>query len=244
VLIELGSLALPPAAQDPGAAVRAMCAASPAPAGCATPDGQSALAAQIQTTRLSQPPTPGLGISYMALVDGLLLFIVTLMAASLVVPARIQGRLQGIVSLVVSFLLILAGIVMAFAALGLLIVMVSLLVAAPFGTIVYLAIWGFFDRAGAEIALTLLMLLKGAFAVCMAIAHQSFLTDKGLLLMVGASLVANLVVAFLHGIVPIFLVSITDAVAGIVVAVIGIILAVLSLVGSVISISRALRPEV
>ena len=88
------------------------------------------------------------------------------------------------------------------------------------------------------------MLVKTVIAVCLAAAHQSFVTDKGLLVMVAASLIANLVVSFLHGLVPGFLVSITDAIAAIVVAIIGIIVAILSLAGSIVSIVRAIRPQV
>lgn len=243
VLIELGSLALPQAAARPGSAVDALCAASDAepPPECGSSAGRAELALQVTEARASQPPTPGLAIPYLVLVDGLVFFVVGMMALSIVVPPRLHGRLQGLAGLIVSILLILAAILMIFVALGLLILMISLLLAVPFGTLAYLAIWGFFDRAGAAVALSLIMLLKVAFAVCLAIAHQSFLTDKGMLVLVAASLIANVIVAFLHGLVPGFLVSITDAVAAIVVAIIGILLAVLALAGSLVSVVRAVR---
>jgi hypothetical protein len=244
VLIELGSLILPQPAQSPEAAVQQLCAPPQHPDGCNTASGQQQLLQQVTSARASQPPTPGLGIPYLALVDGLLFWIVLLMALSLVIPARILGRLQGLASLIVSFLLILAGIGLVFVALGLLILMVSLFLAVPFGTIAYLAIWGFFDRGGASVTLSLLMTLKIAFAICMGLASQAFLGQKGLILMVVASLVANVIVAFLQGLVPIFLVSITDALAAIVVAIIGIILALLSLIGSIVAVVKALKPEV
>src|SRR4051794_31382705 len=38
---------------------------------------------------------PGIGILYLALVDGVVLFTVALMAISLLIPAAVQGRLQG-----------------------------------------------------------------------------------------------------------------------------------------------------
>jgi len=243
LLIELGTLALPEQVQQPGATVAALCAAGSPPSGCDTPDGRAGLADQVRQTRLSQPPTPGLGIPALALVDAVLLLVLGTMAAALVVPARVHGRVQGIVGLVVSFLVILAGIVTAFRALGQLILMVSLLLAFPFGTIAYLIIWGFFDRGGAAIALGLLLLVKIVMAVCLAIAHQSFVTDKGMIVMVAASLIAGLVVSFLHALVPGFLVSITDAIAAIVVAIIGIIVAILALLGSVVSIVRAVSPS-
>jgi VanZ family protein len=235
VMIELGSLLLPHSPPTAQQVAQAQCQ-------CSQPD--PGLVASVQQSMQNQPPPrPGLGIPYMALVDGLLLFILGLMVASLVIPPRVQGRLQGIVTLIVTLLLILAAIVMVFFALGLLILMVSLLLSVPFGTIVYLVVFGFFDRAGAQVTLSLTMLLKVVFAVCLAIAHQSFLTDKGLLLLVGASFLCNLVVGFLQGFVPGFLVSITDAVAAIVVAIIGIILAILALFGSIVSIVKAIKPE-
>lgn len=242
LLIDLGSLALPEQAQQPGEAVAALCAAANPPAGCATADGRAALTEQVRETRLSQPPTPGLGVPALALVDAVLVLVLVIMAAALVVPPRVHGRVQGVAGLVVSFLVILAAIATAFRALAQLILMVSLLLAFPFGTIAYLIIWGSFDRSGAAIALGLLLLVKIVMAACLAIAHQSFVTDKGLIVTVAASLIAGLVVSFLHGLVPGFLVSITDAIAAIVVAIIAIIVALLALIGSVLSIVRALAP--
>ena len=244
VLIELGSLALPQAARQPGAAVATLCAASSPPPGCATPAGRSQLTNQVEQAQLTQPRTPGLGIPAIVLVDAILLLVLLIMAAALAVPARVHGRVQGVVGAVVSILVIIAAIATAFRALAQLILMVSLLLAFPFGTIVYLIIWGSFDRGGAAVALGLLLLIKIVAAICLAVAHQAFVVDKGLLLMVAASLIAGLVVSFLHGFVPGILVSITDAIAAIVVAIIGIIVALLALIGSVMSIVRALRPAV
>jgi hypothetical protein len=244
VLIELGSLALPVQAQQPGAAVAALCAAAAPPAACATPTGQAGMADDARRTQLSQPPTPGLAVPALALVDSVLLLVLALMATALVVPPRLHGRVQGVVAAIISFGLIGAGLAVAVRALAQLVLMVSFLVAIPFGTLIYLIVWGFFDRGGAAVALGLLMLLKTVVAVCLALAHRRFLTDMGLVVLVAASLIANLVVTFLHGLVPIFLVSITDAIAAIVVAIIGIVLAVLSLLGAAVAITRVLRPAV
>jgi hypothetical protein len=224
--------------------VAALCAGAGAPPDCGTPEGRAGLANQVEQARLTQPPTPGLAIPAIVIVDGVLLLVLAIMAAALVVPPRLHGRVQGVVGLVVSFLLILAAIVIAFRALAQLVLMVSLLLAFPFGTIVYLIIWGFFDRGGAAVALGLLTLVKIGIAACLAIAHQSFLIDKGLVVAVAAALIANLVVSFLHGLVPLFLVSITDAIAAIVVAIIGAIVAILALIGSIVSIARAINPRV
>ena len=50
-------------------------------------------------------------------------------------------------------------------------------------------------------------------------------------------------VAFLHGVVPRFLASITDALAAIIVAVVGIVWAVLMAVGALIATVKSIRLE-
>src|SRR5215510_5366550 len=62
--------------------------------------------------------THGMGIPYLALLDGLLVFTVLLMACSLLIPERVQGRIQGIATLVVSLLVIIAGIAKIFTAIS------------------------------------------------------------------------------------------------------------------------------
>ncbi len=187
------------------------------------------------------PPTPGMGIPYLALVDGLLLLTLGLMGASLLLPERVHGQVQGVVSLVGAVVALLAGIAMLLAAIGLLLLMVALFTAAPFGTIAYLAIWGFFNRPDAAATLGLLMLFKVAAAVCLALAHPRFLQNKGLVLICLTSLLANALVSLLHGWVPLPLVSITDALGALIVALLGLIWALVLLLGSLVSIFRVLK---
>jgi hypothetical protein len=185
---------------------------------------------------------PGLGIPDMALLDGLVLFTIGLAGLSMVIPKQIHGRLQGIVTLIVMILLILGAIALLFATIAQLFLMVGLLLAVPFGTIAYFALYAFFDRGGAAVVLALLMLLKIGFGILLILAHQRFLENKGLVLLVITSLIANVVISFLHGIVPIFLVSITDAVAAIVAIILAIIWALIIGIGSIGSVIKALRP--
>ncbi|HLM43721.1 MAG TPA: hypothetical protein VK458_07625, partial [Myxococcaceae bacterium] len=97
---------------------------------------------ELLSVQKDNPPTPGMGIAYLALVDGLFLLTLGLMGASLLIPERVHGQVQGVVSLVGAIIALLAGIAMLLAAIGLLLLMVSLLTAVPFGTIAYLAVWG------------------------------------------------------------------------------------------------------
>jgi hypothetical protein len=194
-----------------------------------------------QRKLMAQDKPPGLAIPYLALVDGILLFTVGLMGVSLVVRERIQARLQGIATFVFALLLVIAAIGLIFPAIAAVMTMVALLVATPFGTLIYLAVYGFFNRGGAGITLGLLMTLKIAFGVCLVLAQQRFLQNKGLVLMVLTSFVATVIVSFLHGLVPGFLVSITDAIAAIIVAILAVIWAIFLLFGSLGSVGRALK---
>ena len=185
--------------------------------------------------------TPGYGIVYLAFLDGLVFYITLLIGLALLIPERIQGRVQGCVTLVVAFFGCLGSITAIFVALGMLILMVTLLLSAIFGTIAYFAIYADFDRSSAAITLSLIMTLKLAFVICLVLAHQRFLQNKGLVLIVLTSLLANLIVTFLHNLLPGFLVSITDDIAGIVVAILAGIWAIILMIGAIISIIKAIH---
>jgi hypothetical protein len=183
---------------------------------------------------------PGLGIPYLALVDGLLAYTLIMMVLTFVLNANVQAKLQAILTLILSFFLVLGSIVLIFVALAKLLLMVALFFAIPFGTIAYLAIWGDFPKGAAAAILSLLMLLKIIASICLPIAHQRFLVAKGLILMILTSFLCMIIVSFLHGIVPTPLVSITDALAAIIVGIIALIWGIIILVGSIIATVQAL----
>jgi hypothetical protein len=189
---------------------------------------------------LQQRKPPGVGIPFLAFLDGLIVFSVGLMGAQFVLGERLQGRLQGILSLIVSILVLLAVITLIFLTLAKVLLMIGLFLSVPFGTLAYLAVWGFFNTGAAKAALGLLLALKLAFAVCLVLAHQRFLQNKGLVLILLTSLLANLIVSFLHALVPSILVSITDGIAGIIVLILAAIWAICLLVGAVISVIKAI----
>lgn len=250
VLVEVGSPILLPKAPADCSALKGTqrCAPPPPnlPEAClplhkSMCDSEGVSPDDVLKTQKENPPTPGMGIPYLALVDGLLLLTLALMGASLIIPERVQGRVQGLATLIGAVVVLLTGIGLLLAAIALLITMVSLLCAAPFGTLAYLAVWGFFNRGGAAGTLGLLMTFKLAAGVCLLLAQQRFLQNKGLVLLYLTSLLANAVVSFLHGLVPGILVSITDAVGAIIVAILGLIWAVLLLIGALVSIVKVLR---
>jgi hypothetical protein len=185
--------------------------------------------------------TPGYGILYLSFIDGFVFYITLLIGLALVIPERIQGRVQGCVTLIVSFFGCLGIIVSIITALVLLILMVTLLLAPIFGTIAYFAIYGHFDRGSAAATLSLLMILKIAFAICLVLAHQRFLQNKGLVLLIITSFLGNLIISFLHNFVPLPLVSITDTIGAIIVAIIGLIWAIVLMIFAIISIIKAIH---
>ncbi len=194
----------------------------------------------VQAASSLNAPTPGRGIPTLALLDGLVLYATTIMGFALIIPERIQGRLQGIVTLVVAILLLLAGIPVVIGELALLILMVSLLFAFPFGTIAYMVAFSQFNTDGARIAISTIMLLKILFAIFLIVAHQRFLQNKGLMLIIITSFVATLVLGFLQSFVPGFLVSITDDIGGIIICILALIWDLIYILGGVISVVKAI----
>ena len=195
----------------------------------------------VVTHLSNQDRPPGLGVPDLALLDSIVLFTVLLMGVALLLPERLHGRVQGIATLIFSLLLMGLAIRQILVALGLLILMIALLLSVPFGTIVYLIVYGSFNRAGADVALSLTMLLKFGFSASLIFAQQRFLQSKGLVLLILTSLLGNVIVSFLLGIVPGFLASITDAIAALIVGIIAVIWAIILLIGSIISIIKILR---
>lgn len=232
--IEAGTSLLPPPKVTPEELVRTIQAERPP----AKPEPNVEL---LVAARSEHPPRPGLAIPYLALLDGLLLFTVALMGTALIIPENIQGRLQGVVTFILTLILIIAGILLIIAAFTLLMVMLGLFLAVPFGTIAYLAIWGFFDRSGASATLGIIFFLKLVFAVCLVLAHQRFLQNKGLVFLVLTSLLGSVIVSFLHGLVPGILVSLTDALAAIIVGILAVVWSLLFFLGSIKSVIKAIR---
>lgn len=184
---------------------------------------------------------PGVGIPSLAFLDGLLLLTVLLTGLALILPGGIHGRVQGIATLVVSFLLVLADVIFIFTTLALLFTMIGLLLAVPFGTVAYLAIWGHFAVGAAAATLGALLALKLAFGICLILSHPRFLENKWLVLLALTSLLANVLLSLLLGFPPRILASITDAVGGLVVGILAAIWGIIFLVGSIVAVVKVLR---
>lgn len=188
--------------------------------------------------KLADTTSPGIAIRDMVLVDGVLLFTLALISAGLFLPEAVQGKVQGIITIIFALLLLLAAIGLLIAAVVKLLLMVGMLLAVPFGTLAYLAIYGSFPRGTAAAILGVLFTLKLLAAGSLIVAHQRFLQNKGLVLILLTTLLANIIITFLHGLVPIILVSISDAIAAIIMTILGIVWAIALLIGGVVSLVK------
>jgi hypothetical protein len=157
----------------------------------------------------------GFGIASLAMFDLFVLLTTALIAAPLILGNATVGRTQGLVTLIVSVLILLASLVMLFMAISLLFVMLGLLPFIPF----YLAVFASFPKGAAAAVLSLAMLLKLGFALALIVAHQRFLENTGLVIIIAISLGLTLLVTFLHGFPRVF-VSITDDIAAIIILIV------------------------
>ncbi len=192
-------------------------------------------AAGALSTMTAPADPPGLALPYLGLIDGLLLLVLILTALPTVIGDRITGSVQGIVSIIGGLIGLLGSIVLAVVAFVALMLMVSLFLAAPFGTLAYLAIFGFFDTSGAAVILGLITAAQLATWVTLVLAQQRFLKSKGLMLLLATCLLASFLTGVLHGIVPAILVSITDALAALIIAVVAAIWSLVVLIGGIVS---------
>jgi len=187
---------------------------------------------------------PGFGIEYLFQLDILLLYTVVLMVLPVCkVPQKVQATAQGIVTLLIGFIMFFTNLALAFKAFAAMMLMIALLLAFPFGTIAYMIKFADFDKSGAANSLSVIMAMKYIFVICMVIAHQEFLKNLGFVLLVGTSFVTMIVVSFLHGFMPSILCSITDAIAGIVLAIIAMIWNIIFVLGSIIPVIKAVRVD-
>lgn len=184
---------------------------------------------------------PGVGIRQLALVDGLLVFALGVVAAGAVASQRVTARVQGIVTLIVSFFWLLGALVAAIVAFVKLLVMVGLFVATPFGTIAYLAIWGFFPVGSAKVLLGLLLLLKIVMVGLLLAAQPKFLEVKGLMTLIALSFLLQLVLGLLHGWLPLPVVAIGDQLWALVTAIVALVWALVMLVTSIPAVLRAIK---
>lgn len=236
ICVEVGAHFVP----DVGGGARRVTSLASSPDFLRLQDQTGASDDELRSVGEDNPQPPGLSITYLALIDGILLFTIVIMLLNLVGPRQAVGRLQGVAGIIAMIVLIIAAILMAIIALIKLIVMVSLFLAAPFGTLAYLVLYGTFDTGAATVLLAILMTLKLVFCVQLVWGQQRFLQMKGLVALIATSLLLTLVIGFAYGLVPVVLVSIIDALVALIIAIVAIVWALVLVVGGLIGAVRAI----
>jgi hypothetical protein len=158
--------------------------------------------------------------------------------------ARWLSRIQGIVTLILSLLGLLGGIILIFVTFTLLILMVSLLLAAPFGTLVYIAIWADFPSTEVRAVLGMIMLMKLLGLVFLFISNPAILKNKGLMVLLLFSIGSTFITSLLITLVPGFVAAIADVIGALISAVLGTIWLFVMLIGAIFAVIRALRSVV
>ncbi len=162
---------------------------------------------------------PGLGILYVGVFDLLLGYTLFLLASEFVPGWRaLLARVQAVATFLLSLVAVLAGLLMAWAALTLLSLMLALLLSLPFGPGIYALAWGTFPTGISRLLLGLTMNLKLGGLLLIVLAQPTLLRNRGLVLLAATSLGATALVGLLHAWPAGFLVSLTDAVAALLVA--------------------------
>lgn len=174
--------------------------------------------------------TPGLGLPADGIMSLWLFISVALMAAASLPRKKLVPYVSGIVNIVGGLLLLLASLAAIFVAIAKLLIMVGLLVAFPFGPLIYLAIFGWFAKGAAAATLTIALILKIVVGVLLFLGDRSILKSPAVVILFLLSIVSGILVMLLHAIVPMMLVSITDAVAAIIVGIIAAIWSIISLI--------------
>lgn len=184
---------------------------------------------------------PGLGGAYLALLDGILLYSVILMSIGHFRFKALTARVTSAVTLVLSVLGAIGTLLLIIAAFTLIMLMLGLLLAAPFGTIAYFAAYAQFPKNEAVAALSFVIVLKLFFLVMLALTHPGYLQNKGLVIMIGLSLFATWLTSLLIALPPSFLSSITDAVGALITAVIAFVVLILIFITSIVAVVKSLR---
>ena len=184
---------------------------------------------------------PGLAIRMTGLIDAGLAWTLLLMAIDFAKPVSWVARVQGIITLILSFFGVVGGIALIFLTFSLLILMVTLLLAVPFGTIAYVAIWASFPARAVCGILALIMAFKLLGAGFLVAASPALLKNKGLLILllfsVGSTFLSGFLIAFVPGLVA----AIADAIGALIAAILGTIWLFVMLIGAIFAVLRAIR---
>jgi hypothetical protein len=176
----------------------------------------------------------GCAIGAMTAFDLLVLMTLGLIAAPLVIGNAATGRVQGVVTLIASLSIFSFAVIEIIVVISILILMIASL----YAILPYLFFYLDFPTGGAAAILALIMIFKIAFAFVLIIAHPKFLENFGLVVLVAMSIGFGALVGLLHAL-PNIVVSLADAVGGLIILIVAAIRAIGFALGALPAIKKA-----
>jgi len=176
-----------------------------------------------------------MGLGAVAIFDLFVLMTVGLITAPMILTNAVVGRIQGVLTFIAAFIILVTILASLFSAISLLIkIIISL-----YFPLSYLFVYADFPVAVAGFFLIFSTLFKIGFVFFMVAAHQRFLENFGLVKICATSLGLTALVSLTHGLPRIF-VSITDDIGAIIILVVALIRSVGFLLGSLPAVKKAI----
>ncbi|WP_208348312.1 hypothetical protein [Pseudaestuariivita rosea] len=184
---------------------------------------------------------PGMATSSIALIDGLLLWTMLMLVTSGVISQGVHNKLRAIATPIVTLIFLIISLIVLILAIVKLMLMLSLLLAVPFGTIVYMIIFASFNTGAVTIAVGLITLLRAVAFVLLLVSSWRYLKNKTLVFIVITGFLIGLLMGIVFALLPGMLHSIGDAVLAIIIAILGLIWALILFIRSLPGILSLVR---
>ncbi|MEM6477792.1 MAG: hypothetical protein AAF647_01975 [Pseudomonadota bacterium] len=188
-----------------------------------------------------QSAAAGLAIPALALVDGLLLWLVITLVTSTVMPAPLHSKVRALLTPFIYLAALILALVALTAAILKLVLMLSLLVALPFGPLVYLAVFGSFATNGVTLVIGVVTLLRAGALICLFLSSWRYLKNKTLVFTAATGFVCGLLVGLVFALLPGLLHSVGDAILAIVFSIFALIWALIMFIRSIPTLLSLIR---
>ncbi len=175
------------------------------------------------------------GLSALAIFDLLVLMTVLLIGAPFLITNATTGRIQGFATFGFSMFVL----PLAIAVFGVAVTLFFKMLLSFYFVFPYIFNYADFPVSGSAPFLAGAMFCKFAFCICMILAHEKFLANIGLVLIVLTSLLLTMMLSFLHGL-PTIIVSLTDDIGAIIIAVVTCVRAVGFILSSLPAVKKAI----
>ena len=188
---------------------------------------------EIEKLEGAPPDPPGYSLEADGLYLWVVFFSILISLIGMLITKASVHRVGMIISFINSIIVIFISIFLIVQAILKLIIMFGLLLALPFGPLIYMAIYGAFPKGPVLILGGLGLLCKIVAAVLLWIGGSQMIRIKSATLLLITGFVTFFIIEFGLGFVPVIFCSIADAIIGIIIAIVVIIWSIFILIGSI-----------